>query len=105
MDSIVHAKRNPLARIACANCRQAVIDPRGKNQSRNGLELKGALAALTEAQAIDSPNPRAPTRFGAGFPCPECGRRCSTPTPLGPHRETHGISLTWLKQQGKGGKG
>jgi hypothetical protein len=105
MDSIVHAKGSPLARIACANCRQAVVDPRGKNKSRNGLQLKCALAALAEAPPIDLPNPRALTRFGGGFPCPECGRQCSTPIALGSHRETHGISVTWQKQQGKGRKG
>jgi hypothetical protein len=104
MDSIVHAKGSPLARIACANCRQAVVDPRGKNRGRNGLQLKCALAALTEAQPIDLPDPRTVSRVGEGFPCPECGCQCSTPIALGSHREAHGISVTWPKQQSKGRK-
>jgi hypothetical protein len=104
MDSIVHAKGRPLARIACANCRQAVVDPRGKNKSRNGRQLKCALAALAEVQPIDLPHPRALTRFGGEFPCPECGCQCSTPVALGSHRETHGILVTWQGQKGKGRK-
>jgi len=104
MDSIVRAKGSPLARIACANCRQAVVDPRGKNKSRNGLQLKCALAALTDAKMIELPDPRTVSRVGEGFPYPECGCQCSTPIALGSHRETHGISVTWQRQQSKGRK-
>lgn len=58
MDSIVLAKGSPLARIACANCRQAVVDPHKKTSARNGPQLKCALAALAEAQPIALPDPR-----------------------------------------------
>jgi hypothetical protein len=104
MDSIVHAKGSPLARIACANCRQAVVDPHKKTRGRNGLQLKCALAALTDAKTIDFPDPRTMTRAGERFPCPECGRQCSTAIALGSHRQTHGISVNWQRQQSKGRK-
>lgn len=104
MDSIVHAKGSPLARIACANCRQAVVDPHRNPKRRNGLQLKCALAALTEAQPLDLPDPGMVSRIDERFSCPECGRQCSTAIALGSHRETHGISVNWQRQQSKGRK-
>ena len=95
MDSIVFAKGSPLARIACANCRQAVADPHGKTKSRNGVQLKCALAALSKAQLKDLPDPHIVVRMGKKFCCPDCGRECSTAGALGSHRQTHGVIVNW----------
>ena len=95
MDSIVLAKGSPLARIACANCRQAVLDPHRKTKSRNGVRLKCALAALSEAQPKDLPDPNIVVRMDKGFHCPDCGRECSTAGALGSHRQTHGVIVHW----------
>lgn len=105
MDSIVLAKGSPLARIACANCRQAVVDPHGKTKSRNGAQLKCALAALSEAQPKDLPDPNIVVRMGKKFSCPDCGRECSTASALGSHRQTHNVIVDWpQKVQGKARK-
>jgi hypothetical protein len=101
----VQAKGSPLARIACANCRQAVVDPHRKAKGRNGLQLKCAPAALTDIRTIDLPDPRIVSRIDERFPCSECGRQCSPAIARGSHRETHGISVNWRRQQSKGRKG
>jgi len=105
MDSIVLAKGSLLARIACANCRQAVVDPHRKTKSRNGMQLKCALAALSEAQPKDLPDPNIVVRMGKRLRCPDCGRQCSTASALGSHRQTHGVIVNWpQKVQGKARK-